>query len=176
MDVRVTRTEDLSVGELRAIRALMDEAFGGEFDDDDWDHTVGGQHVVVTVAGTLVAHAAVVARTLHVGHRPFRTGYVEGVATAPAHQRRGYGTAAMTRIGELVRCGFEFGALGTGEWLFYERLGWERWHGPTGVRTAAGTHRTEEDDDGVMVLRFGPSAAVDLRETLTCEVRPGDVW
>ena len=60
---------------------------------------------------------------------------------------------------------------------FYERLGWERWQGPTYVRTAVGElHRTEEDDDGVMVLRTGPTADLDLTGPLACEERPGDDW
>ena len=35
---------------------------------------------------------------------------------------------------------------------------------------------TPEDDDGVMALRFGASARVDLAAALSCDDRPGDVW
>ncbi|HEX2576665.1 MAG TPA: hypothetical protein VHK88_09985, partial [Aquihabitans sp.] len=50
--------------ELEAVRRIMDDAFEGDFDDDDWDHALGGLHVVVRDGDTVVAHAAVVERVL----------------------------------------------------------------------------------------------------------------
>jgi hypothetical protein len=71
---------------------------------------------------------------------------------------------------------YEIGALGTGEQAFYERLGWERWQGPTFERTVDGDVRTPGEDDGVMILRVATSPALTLRERLSCEWRPGDSW
>jgi len=59
---------------------------------------------------------------------------------------------------------------------FYERLGWERWRGPTFVRHGPELVRTEDEDDGVMVLRFDRSLAVDLSGSISCEARTGDDW
>ncbi|MDJ0768677.1 MAG: GNAT family N-acetyltransferase [Ilumatobacter sp.] len=162
---------------LRQIRELMDAAFAGDFSDDDWAHTIGGVHAVVAdAAGAVLAHASVVARTITVGGAAFRAGYVEGVATLPDRQGEGLGSMAMEAIAEHLRGVYQLGVLGTGEWHFYERLGWERWQGMTWVRRAAGLERTEDDDDGIMVLRFGPSAAAELTADIVCEERPGDVW
>lgn len=176
VDLRVASTLDLDATLLAAARRLMDDAFRGDFGDEDWDHALGGQHVVLLDDGELVTHASVVERTVWIGERPFRTGYVEAVATAPAHQGRGCGTLAMRRIGELIVQHFELGALATGEHGFYERLGWEHWRGPSSVRTGERLVRTEEDDDGIMVLRTGPSAGIDLASPISCEARPGDDW
>ena len=115
-------------------------------------------------------------RELHVAGRPFRTGYVEGVGTEPGRQRAGLGSLASAQAGDLVRAGFELGALSTGRPAFYEHLGWERWRGPTYVRRGNATVRTPDEDDGVLVLRFGPRAAVDLTAPLSCEARAGDDW
>lgn len=52
---------------------------------------------------------------------------------------------------------------------------WERWQGPTFARDGAELIRTEEDE-GVMVLRFGPSESIDLRAPISCEARAGDDW
>ena len=179
-DVRVFRTEDAPAGTLDVVRAICDAAFAGdpdgEFEDDDWDHALGGWHVVVEEEGEVLAHAAVVLRTLHVASTQFRTGYVEAVATRPGRHGEGLGSLAMIEIGEIIRREFEMGVLGTGRWSFYERMGWERWQGPTFVRRGAVDVRSEYDDDGVMVLRFGPSAEVDRRRPITCEERPGDDW
>ena len=161
---------------LPQVRALLDDAFGAAFSDDDWAHCLGGTHVVLLDGVTVLAHASVVARTLEIGSRPLRTGYVEGVATRPGREGAGFGTLVMAEVGSLIREGFDLGALSTGRHRFYERLGWERWQGPTAARTPSGVARTEEEDDGVMVLRFGPSAAVDLRSPITCDARAGDAW
>jgi aminoglycoside 2'-N-acetyltransferase I len=172
----VRRTEDLDPLLRSVVRALLDDAFGGEFAEDDWQHALGGWHVLVHQARELVAHAAVVPRQIEVGDQTWLAGYVEAVATAPARQGEGHGTAAMRRVGEVLREEFDLGVLSTGAHHFYERLAWERWQGPAHVRTASGVVRTPDEDDGIMVLRFGPSAAIDLRSPITCEERPGDDW
>ena len=176
MEIRTASTGELRAGELVAVRALLVEAFG-EFGDDDWDHALGGAHVLAFDGdGAVVGHAAVVGRVLVAGERALRAGYVEAVATAPGRQGRGVGSTVMARAGELVRAGAEVGALATGRHGFYARLGWERWRGPTFVARPAGLEPTPDDDDAVMVLRFGPSADLGLHLPLTCDDRPGDPW
>lgn len=144
--------------------------------EEDWQHALGGTHVLAEQDGRLVAHAAVVERTLYVGERPVRTGYVEAVATAPQRQGSGLGTIVMTEIGSMIRDGYELGGLGTGAHHFYERLGWIRWRGPTAVRTSAGLRRTPEEDGYILVLPTPTSPPLDLDAMLSCEDRAGDGW
>ncbi len=169
-------TSDAPAGQLRQIRDLFFTAFDERFTEDDWQHCLGGQHFIVEELGVIVAHAAVVSRVIEVGGQPFRTGYVEGVATHPARQREGLGSSTMDEVGRVVRSEFEMGALATGLQGFYERLGWERWRGPAYVRYGSHLVRTEEEEGGIMVLRFGPSAGVDLTASIACESRRGDDW
>lgn len=176
MAVEVIRSENLSPTMHREIRALMDAAFEGDFADQDWEHTLGGWHVTASDAGVLVSHAAVVERTLWVGERAIRTGYVEGVGTDPARDGQGFGSTVMSRIREIIEPEFELGALATSRCSFYERLGWERWQGPSFVRRGANLVRTPEEDDGIMVLRFGPTADLDRTLPIACEERSGDDW
>jgi aminoglycoside 2'-N-acetyltransferase I len=158
------------------VRPLLDLAFAGRFDDTDWEHALGGWHVLVLDGGAVVAHAAVVPRELCVDSRRLDVGYVEAVATAPSRQAEGLGTRAMRAVGDVLRRHHEMGALSTGAHAFYERLGWERWRGPTSVRRGDELVRTPDEDDGMLVLRFGPSATVDLGASLSCEARTGDDW
>jgi aminoglycoside 2'-N-acetyltransferase I len=174
--VAVFRTDEASVELLRAVRRLLDRCFAGEFADDDWDHTVGGWHVVLADDTGPLAHAAVVSRTLEVGGRPFHSGYVEGVGTAPERQGEGLGSLAMVELDAVLRAHFELGALSTDRSTFYGRLGWERWAGPTFVRQEEALLRTADEDDGVMVLRFGASRHIDLGAPIVCEARSGDDW
>jgi aminoglycoside 2'-N-acetyltransferase I len=175
-ELRCFTTDAASDDLLREIRQLLERAFAGGFTAEDWEHTINGTHVLATADGAVIAHAAVVARVLDVGGRAWRTGYVEAVATQPERQREGLGSVVMSEVGEVIRRDFDLGALATGRHDFYERFGWERWQGPTFARRGAETIRTEGDDDAVMVLRFGPSAAVDLTATIVCEERRGDHW
>ncbi|QYG93784.1 GNAT family N-acetyltransferase [Iamia sp. SCSIO 61187] len=175
-EVLVGRTAEIDDALLRQTRTLMDRAFD-DFTDHDWVHGLGGHHVLVVEEGMVVAHAAVVRRTLWVGDDAVAAGYVESVATDPDVQGRGHGSTAMARIDELVRRHHELGALATSRHGFYERLGWERWRGLTFVRGADGTaHRTAAEDGAIMVLRSEASADMDLTVALTCEERPGDDW
>jgi aminoglycoside 2'-N-acetyltransferase I len=176
MQAQVLATPDLDERSLAAIRSLLVAAFDGGFDEHDWAHTCGGWHIVIEDGGHLVAHAAVVARILDVDGTLLRTGYVEGVATAPDRQGSGLGTAVMQAAATVIERDFDLGALSTGEHTFYERLGWERWQGPTFATHGTERARTPDDDDGVMVRRFGPTAELPLDGEITCEGRPGDDW
>jgi aminoglycoside 2'-N-acetyltransferase I len=163
-------------GWLIAVRSMLDEAFGGDFTEDDWAHSIGGWHVTLTEGDSIVTHAAVVPRTLEVSGRMLRAGYVEGVATKPSREGEGHGSTVMIALAEIVRREFDLGALSTGAHGFYERLGWERWTGPTFVRDDEQVARTENEDDGIMVLRFGVSAGIALTSSVICERRNGDDW
>jgi aminoglycoside 2'-N-acetyltransferase I len=174
--VRLFASTDASEDLRQEIRQLLDAAFGGGFSEEDWEHTVGGWHVTVSDGDAVVAHAAVIERRLEVAGQPFRTGYVEGVATAPDRQGQRLGSAAMAELTTFIRREFEFGALSSDRHTFYGRCGWERWQGPSFVRQGTELIRTEDEDDGVMALRFGPSAAVDLAAPIACEARRGDDW
>jgi aminoglycoside 2'-N-acetyltransferase I len=180
VSIRSVPTDALSPDEIDVIRALLDAAFWDEederFTEEDWEHSIGGLHVVLEIDGRIVSHASVVERELQVAGHPLRTGYVEAVATAPGFQGCGYGTRVMQLIGRAIDAGYELGALGTGEIGFYERLGWRVWQGPTSVRTAVGERRTPDEDGGIMVLLTRSTPPIDLRAPISCEWRPGDVW
>lgn len=175
--IRRVASAALTPSEIKNLRSLLWRAFGDDdFDEDDWGHALGGWHVLAEDGDQLMAHAAVVRRTLEVGGEPWDTGYVEAVATDPVSQGRGIATQVMTIVGQIISENHQLGALGTGLFHFYERLGWQRWRGPSGVRTVAGTERTSEDDGFIMVLLTEASRHLDLAGLITCDWRPGDVW
>lgn len=171
-------SDEVSAADRRRLWELWQAAFDGQgFDRHDEEHAYGGRHVLARSGDLILGHAAVVPREIVVGERAFRAGYLEGVAVLPARQRTGVGRAVMGLLMTELRARYDLGVLATGEAHgFYERLGWERWRGPSYVLTASGPVRTAEDDDGLMALRFGPSAGVDLAAAITCHERPGDVW
>jgi aminoglycoside 2'-N-acetyltransferase I len=182
--VRIRRldTSGLLPAEIDAVRALMEAAFGDDeeerFTDDDWAHAIGGRHFVLEIDGSIVGHASVVRRDLHIDGRGHRTGYVEAVAVDPGRHGRGLGSELMNDVNAYIRATFELGALGTGRQRFYERLGWRTWQGPSSVRTPDGDRRTPDDDGYILVLETPstPVTPLDLGARISCEWRAGDVW
>jgi len=175
----ILRCATSDLGDRAAVlRAMFDEAWAedGGFDDVEWAHATGGTHFVLEADGRVRSHVSVVERTLEVDGRTLRTGYVEAVATWVGDRRRGYASALLREATGFVDERFELGALGTGLHRFYERLGWETWRGPLAVRTAGVIVPTPEEEGFVMVRRTPSSPPLDLGSSLTCDLRPGDVW
>jgi aminoglycoside 2'-N-acetyltransferase I len=155
---------------------MLDEAFDS-FDDDDWDHALGGMHVLVHEGQQIVGHASVVMRQLVYRGRSLRCGYFEAMAVAASHRRQGIGTLIMHEVGIIVSRGYELGALSASDdgRPLYAAHGWVPWRGPTFALTPDGTVRTPDSETSVMVLPL-PVAPVDADEHLTCDFRNGSLW
>ena len=172
----IVRGPDLPPDLRAAVLALCTAAYGTDF-APFLAQAAGGTHVLAHRAGALVAHALWVDRRLeHAAAGPLRAAYVEAVATAPAWQRRGYGAAVMRRLAREVaaRPGYDVAALCAGPVAFYERLGWRRWPGPLGVRTAGGVAATPDED--VMLLRLPATPPLDEAGLLTADWRLLEPW
>ena len=174
--VQVAHTADLEAQTLRAMRALLDQAFGGDMTDHDWEHALGGVHAFVSEDGALIGHASVVQRRLLYRGRALRTGYVESVAVRADRRRRGVGAAMMNELERVIRGAYELGALAAtadGAAL-YTSHGWRQWKGETWALSPSGPVRTASEDGDVYVLEVG--TPLDLTAKLTCDWREGDVW
>jgi aminoglycoside 2'-N-acetyltransferase I len=173
-DVQLAHTSQLDAATLAAARALLDQVFGDELTEHDWEHGLGGMHALVWDEDELAGHGSVVQRRLMHGGRALRAGYVEGVGVDPARRGHGFGAAVMEPIERVIRGAYELGALGpTGEAEgFYTARGWRRWSGPTSALTPSGIERT----DGEIIFVLPVSAPLDLSGELTCDWREGEVW
>ena len=56
------------------VRELLEEVFGDDLEETDWEHCLGGMHVLAYDGGSLVGHAAVVLRRMLHGGRALRCG------------------------------------------------------------------------------------------------------
>jgi aminoglycoside 2'-N-acetyltransferase I len=175
-EVRTAHTADLDPATLTAARALLDDVFGDEMSDHDWEHALGGVHALVWEGDELVGHASVVQRRLLHGGRALRTGYVEGVGVRADRRRRGYGGAMMDALERVVHRAYELGALGATDEAahLYAARGWKLWQGPSSALTPTGIVRTGDEDGGIYVLPV--TVPLDLSGELTCDWRDGDVW
>ncbi len=177
--LRAVGSDELGPDEVAALRELFRAAWGDgpeAFTEEDWEHAVGGVHVLLEEDGVVVSHASVVERELHTNGHRLTTGYVEAVASDPLHQQRGYASAVMRWVDGYIDRTFQLGALDTGRPALYERLGWVVWNGPTFVRTDDGPIRTEEEDGQVLVRLTPTSPELDMSAPISCNWRPGEVW
>ncbi|MDA3644492.1 GNAT family N-acetyltransferase [Saccharopolyspora indica] len=174
-DIRAAHTADLDPITTKAVRTLLWDVFE-EMPEQDWDHCLGGIHVLAREGAELIGHASVVQRQLVHGGRALRAGYVEAVAVHGDHRRRGIGGLMMAEIERVVRGAYDLGALGASDVgaAMYESRGWQRWQGPTSALTPAGVERTPEEDGGVFVLPV--DVPLDLTGEITCDYREGDLW
>jgi aminoglycoside 2'-N-acetyltransferase I len=190
VEVRVAHTARLEPGLLASARSLLDDAFAGhedgDFDDDDWEHSLGGTHALVTRGGDspeLLAHGSLVQRRLvhwptdGSGPRVLRCGYVEAVAVRADVRRMRLGWAVMQALEALLPA-YHLGALGAGPGVapFYAGRGWLPWRGRTYGLAPHGLVRTADDDDALMVLPVPGVPEPDLDGDLACDWREGDVW
>jgi len=177
--VRRVASEQLRPEEVTVLGELFDAAWRNKssvFTEHDFEHAFGGVHFVLEEDRKILSHAAVVERELQAGEFRLRTGYVAAVATWPALQGKGHATAVLQEVGEHLDLAFRLGGLETDIPLFYERLGWTAWRGPTFVRTDHGLARTAHEDGKVLVRLTPTSPRLDLSAPISCEWRSGDVW
>ena len=176
--VREASTPDLSADDLAGLLGLFRACWPevDDFTESDVAHATGGRHWLAEAGGRIVGHLAVVSRALEADGRPLLTGYVEAVATLPAWRHRGIATTLLRAAAAHIEGRYEAGALSTGAHALYERLGWERWQGPTSVRAADGPRRTPLDDDSVMILCTSRTPPLDRAAPISCEWRDGDAW
>jgi aminoglycoside 2'-N-acetyltransferase I len=178
--ISATHTDELGPERETALIALCEAGFGKPF-ARAWQRVGPGLHVVADSGGVAVAHALIVDRRLYLGHEAdmaIDVGYVEHVATRPGFERLGHATAVMERVAAIIRDEYALGGLATRDNGFYERLGWETWRGPTGLRMPDGERvRTDEQDGEVMVLRTQRSPAdLSLDAPIFVDWRPEDPW
>lgn len=131
-------------------------------------------HVLGRYKGKLVTHALWVTRWLqYPGFPPWRTAYVEAVATDERYRNRGFASLVMKKIAEEIK-DFDVGGLSTSSFGFYSRLGWILWRGPLSVRKNGALIPTP--DDTVMVLLLPKAPEVDISKPLSIEWRDGELW
>ncbi|HEY0735134.1 MAG TPA: GNAT family N-acetyltransferase [Herpetosiphonaceae bacterium] len=173
--VEVVLTTTLDAAQRAAIVRLCTAAFAQDFGALFDLVPVTASHMLVRLDDILIGHTAWMPRWLQPGEQPpLRTAYVDAVATLPAYQGRGIGSAMMQRLADQIQ-DYELGGLATSRVAFYERLGWELWRGPLSARTSQGSQRTPNEQ--VMILRLPKTPPhLDLDLPLSVEWRAGSVW
>ncbi|MCE7989348.1 MAG: GNAT family N-acetyltransferase [Caldilinea sp. CFX5] len=125
-------------------------------------------------AQAVVSHAVVTTRWLQPeGHPLLKTAYIDAVATLPAYQRQGIGSALLRTLA-LGIADYEIGCLETDRLTFYAQVGWEVWRGPLAGRRGTELLPTPEQK-GIMILRLAQTPPLDLDSSLTIEY-DGRIW
>jgi len=185
MRLYVGHTHELDPTLLEAVRRFLVEVFDDEFSEQDWEHSLGGIHVIAFDGDDVVGHASVVQRQMIVGGRTLRIGYVEGVGVRADRQRAGIGGQMMSVLEGIIERAFDFGALSASDAAvpMYAGRGWTVWRGPLSALTPDGVVPTPEEEGGVYVwnqrdqdIDGGIDGGIDVAAELSCDWRAGDLW
>jgi hypothetical protein len=166
-------TRYLPQSSTRALVALCDAAFNEN--SAAYFRDIGpGEHLLGWDNETLATHLMWVPRTLVVGRLSLRTAYIEQVATAGSHGRRGYASQLLGMLPPLL-ASYDIAALSPATESLYLRLGWQYWEGPLSHRKDG--EGVPDPEERVMVLPLPRTpTALDRKAPLSIEWRPGDVW
>ncbi|OIJ67981.1 GNAT family N-acetyltransferase [Streptomyces mangrovisoli] len=174
--LRTAHTADLAPAELRAVRSLLDAAFDGDLDDQDFEHGLGGMHALVEDGSGLLAHGSVVMRRVCHRDRWLRVGYVEAVGVRPDARRRGHGGRVMGALERIVDRAYDAGMLSATDdgARLYTARGWQRWPGRMSALGPRGIVPLP-DEDGGTYLRPALAGPLDPAHGLLFDWRDGDV-
>lgn len=169
------RTEDLDAATRAAIIDLCIQAHNQEDFQRLFTYIpTGGLHFLAYREQVLVSHAVVTTRWLQPEGQPLlKTAYLDAVATLPAYQRQGIGSALLRHLA-LGIADYEIGCLETDRISFYAQVGWEEWRGALAGRKGAELLPTPEQK-GIMILRLARTPPLALDGALTIEY-DGRIW
>lgn len=175
--IRTAHTADLAPAELDAVRALLLDAFEGDFGEEDWEHGLGGMHALAhDPQGRLAAHGAVVMRRVRHRERWLRVGYVEAVAVRPDVRRTGLGGLVMGALERIVDRAYDAGMLSASDAgaRLYTARGWQLWAGRVSALGPEGAVHLPEEE-GSTYVRPGLAGPLDPAHELLFDWRDGDV-
>ncbi|WP_327278725.1 MULTISPECIES: GNAT family N-acetyltransferase [unclassified Streptomyces] len=180
LHTRLAHTAQLGPGVLGELRELLGGAFGGEFSGEDFEHALGGMHVLVREGregGELIAHGSVVQRRVVHAGRALRTGYVEAVAVRSDLRRRGLGGQVMAALEAVIARAYALGALSASDAgaALYASRGWSVWGGRVGTLAPSGPQALPEEEGSTYLWVPDGGVLPDPAEGLWFDWRNGDV-
>lgn len=176
--LRTAHTFELDPATLGEIRALLDDAFDGDFSDEDWTHGLGGVHVLVrNGAGALVAHGSVIQRRLTHAGRSYRVGYVEAVGVRPDRRGDGLGGRVLEVLERVIGRAYDVGALSASEAgaRLYQSRGWQLWRGRVEALSPDGVVRLPEEEGTTFLWPVPDAELPSTDDALVFDWRDGDV-
>jgi aminoglycoside 2'-N-acetyltransferase I len=173
--IRLRRTRQLDAIARAILVELCTAAHQADFSRLFYYLPADGLHFIAYMDEQVVSHAAVTTRWVQPERRPIlRTAYVDTVATLPAYQRRGYGSAVMRELTANISA-YDIACLKTERTDFFERLGWQRWRGPRASRSGSELIPSP-DQQNIMILRLTKTPPLDLDRLLTIDMQAGRNW
>jgi GNAT superfamily N-acetyltransferase len=178
LKIQTQRTAELDDARRKAIIRLCVEAH----QEPDFENLFlylppDGLHIVAYLDERLVSHAVVTTRWMQPeGQAILKCAYVDAVATAPDVQGRGYGSAVMRHLADVIASDYEIAGLETEDKIhFYTQVGWEEWRGTLAGRGENGDLTYTPDQKGIMILHLPRTPALNLDGLLTIEIS-GRIW
>ncbi len=169
-------TSQLSNDQKEVIYTLLYQSFDYDFSRDDFQHALGGMHILAYDQKHVVGHVSIVQRNMALGHHPVTVGYVEAMAVLESYRRQGIGRQLMQETNKIIENCYQLGLLSASEEGFplYQSAGWHVWEGKL-YELKQGSYIHSIDEEGG-VLGWTKDKTIDFSQPLYCDFRSGDQW
>nr|ELR5114236.1 GNAT family N-acetyltransferase [Providencia stuartii]ELR5115371.1 GNAT family N-acetyltransferase [Providencia stuartii] len=173
---RFLHTSQLTPSEKEMLFSLLVEGFDNDFSDDDFQHTLGGMHVIAYDQQKMIGHVAIIQRYMAMNNEPISVGYVEAMVVEQTYRRQGIGTHLMQHTNEIISSCYQLGLLSASEegQQLYSSVGWKVWKGSLFELKQRQYMRSIEEEGGVM--GWSANESIDFTASLYCDFRGGDQW
>lgn len=176
IEYRRLHTSQLISSEKETLFGLLVEGFSSDFTYDDFQHTLGGMHVIAYDQQKMVGHVAIVQRNMAINDDPISVGYVEAMVVEENYRRQGIGASLMQHTNEIISACYQLGLLSASEegQKLYRSVGWKVWKGALFEQQQRHYIRSIEEEGGVMA--WSAHDNIDFTASLYCDFRGGDQW
>ncbi|HGV3503387.1 TPA: GNAT family N-acetyltransferase [Providencia stuartii] len=173
---RQCHTSQLTDDEKDTLFDMLFVGFEGDFTRDDFEHALGGMHVLAYDQHRIVGHVAIIQRHMAINDKPISVGYVEAMAVLESYRRQGIGRELMSMTNTIIGNCYQLGLLSASDEGFhlYQSLGWKVWKGSLFELRQGAYVRSEGEEGGVM--GWSRDNSIEFTESLYCDFRGGDQW
>lgn len=176
IEYRRLHTSQLTASEKEILFSLLVEGFDNDFSYDDFQHTLGGMHVIAYDQQKMVGHVAIVQRNMAINDEPISVGYVEAMVVEKSYRCQGIGANLMQHTNEIIGLCYQLGLLSASEegQKLYHSAGWKVWKGSLFELQHRQYIHSIEEEGGVMA--WSANDNIDFTASLYCDFRGGDQW
>ncbi|WP_272665749.1 GNAT family N-acetyltransferase [Providencia sp. PROV174] len=169
-------TSQLSTENREALYSMLYQSFEQDFTHDDFEHALGGMHVLAYDQQQIIGHVAIIQRHMAIGNTPITVGYVEAMAVLENYRRQGIGKQLMVATNQIITDCYQLGLLSASDEGFhiYQSVGWQVWNGPLYELNQGHYIHSVDEEGGVM--GWSKNNLIDFSQPLYCDFRSGDQW
>lgn len=176
IEYKNSHSSQLSNEEKETLYRMLYQGFDHDFTRDDFQHALGGMHVLAYDHQQIIGHVSIVQRNMAIGDKPITVGYVEAMAVLENYRRQGIGKQLMLATNKIIDDCYQLGLLCASDEgvSLYQSVGWRVWNGSLYELNQGHYIHSIDEEGGIM--GWSNNQSIDFTQPLYCDFRSGDQW